>query len=126
MVTRVTSVTSLGRNGLYDWLIQRVSAVVIGVYFIGMLAYLIAQPNLDYGTWKAFIGSVPMQIATTLLVLSVAAHTWVGLWGVTTDYLTSLTFGKSATGVRLVVQMVIALLLLVYVLWGMVTIWGGA
>ncbi|NQY85123.1 MAG: succinate dehydrogenase, hydrophobic membrane anchor protein, partial [Alcanivorax sp.] len=59
----VTSVTSLGRNGLYDWLIQRVSAVVIAVYVIGMLGFLIAQPDLDYGTWSAFMGSVPMQIA---------------------------------------------------------------
>ncbi|MDX1803434.1 MAG: succinate dehydrogenase, hydrophobic membrane anchor protein [Alcanivorax sp.] len=122
----VTSVTSLGRNGLYDWLIQRVSAVVIGVYLIGMLGYLIGSGDLDYGTWKAFMGSVPMQIANTLLVFSVAAHTWIGLWGVTTDYLTGLTFGKAATGVRLVAQMAIALLLLVYVLWGLVMIWGGA
>ena len=43
----VTSVTSLGRNGLYDWLIQRVSAVIIGVYMIGMLGYLITAGDLD-------------------------------------------------------------------------------
>ena len=122
----VTSVTSLGRNGLYDWLIQRVSAVVIAVYVIGMLGFLIAQPDLDYGTWSAFMGSVPMQIANTLLLFSVAAHTCIGLWSVTTDYLTSLTFGKAATSVRLVVQMAIALLLLVYLLWGLLMIWGGA
>ncbi|WP_101675291.1 succinate dehydrogenase, hydrophobic membrane anchor protein [Alloalcanivorax mobilis] len=122
----VTSVTSLGRNGLYDWLIQRVSAVVIAVYMIGMLGFLITQSNLDFDTWSAFMGSAPMRIANTLLVLSVAAHTWIGLWSVTTDYLTSLTFGKAATKVRLVVQMVIALLLLVYVLWGLLMIWGGA
>ncbi|EKF74817.1 succinate dehydrogenase, hydrophobic membrane anchor protein [Alcanivorax hongdengensis A-11-3] len=122
----VTSVTSLGRNGLYDWLIQRVSAVIIGVYLIGMLGYLITAGDLDYGTWKALMSCVAMQIANTLLVLSVAAHTWIGLWGVTTDYLTGLTFGKAATGVRLVAQMVIALLLVIYVLWGLVMIWGGA
>lgn len=122
----VTSVTSLGRNGLYDWLIQRVTAVVIGVYVIGMLGFLLAQPDLSYGTWLALMGSAPMRIMNTLLMFSVAAHTWVGLWSVTTDYLTGLTLGKAATGVRLVVQMVIALLLLVYVLWGLLMIWGGA
>lgn len=122
----VTSVTSLGRNGLYDWLIQRVTAVVIGVYVIGMLGFLLAQPDLNYGTWLALMGSAPMRIMNTLLMFSVAAHTWVGLWSVTTDYLTGLTLGKAATGVRLVVQMVIALLLLVYVLWGLLMIWGGA
>lgn len=122
----VTSVTSLGRNGLYDWLIQRVSAVVIAVYVIGMVGFLLGHPDLDYGTWTAFMGSAPMQIANTLLLFSVAAHTWIGLWSVTTDYLTGMTLGKAATGVRLVVQMGIALLLLVYILWGLLMIWGGA
>lgn len=122
----VTSVTSLGRNGLYDWLIQRVSAVIIAVYVFVMVGFLLAHPHLDYGTWSGFMGSVPMEIANTLLLFSVAAHTWVGLWSVTTDYLTGMTLGKSATGVRLVVQVLIALLLLVYILWGLLMIWGGA
>lgn len=122
----VTSVTSLGRSGLYDWLIQRVSAVVIGVYVIGMIGFLLAQPDLDYGTWAALMGSAPMRIANTLLVFSVVVHAWIGLWSVTTDYLTRLTFGTAATAVRLVVQMAIVLLLLVYLLWGLLMIWGGA
>lgn len=122
----VTPVTSLGRNGLYDWLIQRVSAVIIGVYLIGMLGYLMVAGDLDYGSWKSFMGSICMQIANTLMVIAVAAHTWVGLWGVTTDYLTSLTFGKAATGVRLIAQVAIALALVVYLFWGLSLIWGGA
>lgn len=122
----VTSVTSLGRNGLYDWLIQRVSAVVIALYVIGMVGFLVCSGDLDYGTWSAFMGSTPMRIANTLMLFSVAAHTWAGLWIVTTDYLTGMTLGKAATGVRLVVQVAIALLLLVYILWGLLMIWGGA
>ena len=122
----VTSVTSLGRNGLYDWLIQRVSAVIIGVYLIFMLGYLMVSGELDFERWSAFMGSLCMQIANTLLVVAVAAHTWIGLWGVTTDYLTKLTFGKAATGVRLIAQVVIALALVVYLLWGLAMIWGGA
>ena len=31
----VTAVTNLGRSGLYDWLMQRVSAVILLAYFIG-------------------------------------------------------------------------------------------
>lgn len=121
----VTPVTSLGRNGLSDWLIQRVSAVIIAVYMIGMLGYLICAGDLDYSAWKAFMGSICMQIANTLLVIAVAAHTWIGLWGVTTDYLTRLTFGNAATAVRLIAQMAIALALAAYLLWGLALIWGG-
>lgn len=122
----VTSVTSFGKNGVSDWLVQRVTAVIIGVYFVGLLGWLMANSGFDYATWKGFMGSLPMQIANTLMLLSVAAHTWIGLWGVTTDYLTSLQLGGSATGIRLLVQAVIILLTLVYLLWGLVMIWGGA
>lgn len=122
----VTSATSLGRNGLYDWLIQRVTAVLLGVYTVVMLGFFLLNPDLDYGAWRAFMASLPMQIANTLMLLSVAAHGWVGLWTVVTDYLTSRQIGGPATGVRLVVEAALALSLLVYLLWGLVMIWGGA
>ena len=122
----VTSVTSLGRNGLSDWLIQRLSAVVIGVYAIALIAYLIANPGLDYEGWKACMTSVPVQIANTLVILSVVGHAWVGLWTVTTDYLTRTQFGNAATGLRLGVQALLVLAILVLLLWGLLIVWGGA
>ena len=72
------------------------------------------------------MGSFPMRIANTLLLFSVVTHTWVGLWTVATDYLTRMTFGGAATGVRLATQAIIGLLLLIYLLWGLLMIWGGA
>ena len=30
----VTAVTSMGRSGLYDWLMQRVTAVILLAYFL--------------------------------------------------------------------------------------------
>lgn len=122
----VTSVTSLGRNGLYDWLIQRATAVVLGVYFIFLMGWLMLNSGLDYITWKQFMGSLCMQIANTLVLFSVAAHAWVGLWTVSTDYITGLQFGGAAMRVRLLAQGGIALVTLVYLLWGLVMIWGGA
>lgn len=121
----VTNVTSLGRNGLYDWLLQRISAVVIAVYFVGVVGYLIAHPGLDYATWKAFMGCVFMQVANTIVFSLIAAHAWIGLWTATTDYLTKLAIKNHATGVRLVVQVVVALLLTFYLLFGLFLIWGG-
>jgi len=122
----VTSVTSLGRNGLYDWLIQRATAVVLGAYFVFVFGWLMVNSaGLDYLTWKAFMGSICMQIANTVVLFSVAAHAWVGLWTVTTDYITRLQFGGAATRVRLVAQGGIALVTLVYLLWGLVMIWGA-
>ena len=44
----VTSVTSFGRSGLYDWLVQRVSAVIILLYVLCHTAILWSNPDMDY------------------------------------------------------------------------------
>lgn len=121
----VTPVSSLGRNGLYDWLIQRVSAVVILLYIILVTGFLAINAGLDYDTWKGFMGSLAMQVTNTIVFILIAAHAWVGLWTVTTDYLTKLAIKKHSTGVRVVVQVVVALLLVAYLLLGFFMIWGG-
>ena len=36
----VTTVTSFGRSGLSDWLVQRVSAIILGAYSIFIVVYL--------------------------------------------------------------------------------------
>lgn len=121
----VTSVTSLGRNGLYDWIMQRVSAIVIGLYFIFMVGYLMSNQGMDYATWKAFMGSLPMQVINSIVFLMIAAHAWIGIWTVLTDYVTKLAIKKHYTGIRLTVTALVALLVVVYLLLGLYFIWGG-
>ena len=121
----VTSVTSLSRNGMSDWLIQRVSAVILAVYTIVVLGWLLTQGEVSYEAWSGFMGCLVMQIANTFMIIAVGAHAWVGLWTVTTDYLTTRQLGAAGTVARLFAQLVIALLTLVYLLWGLVIIWGG-
>ena len=85
----VTNITSLGRSGLSDWLMQRVSAVVLALYTVFMVAYLLFNPDLDYYAWTALFDQTWMRIFSLLAFISLAAHAWIGLWTVTTDYLTS-------------------------------------
>lgn len=122
----VTNVMSLGRNGLADWVIQRITAIIIGIYTLVLLGWLIVQGEVDHAAWSGFMGSPCMQIANTLMLFSVGAHGWIGLWTVTTDYMTRLQFGGAARWVRLLTQCVIALLTIIYLMWGLVMIWGGA
>ena len=44
----VTTITSYGRSGLADWLVQRVSAVILAVYSIFMVVYLLLNPQVDH------------------------------------------------------------------------------
>lgn len=122
----VTSATSLTKNGLADWVVQRFTAVVIAVYFVVVLGWIVGNSGFDYDAWKGFMGSTAMLIATTVTLFCIAAHTWIGLWGVTTDYLTTRQMGGLGTPSRIIAQAVIALVTLIYLVWGLVIIWGGA
>ncbi|GAA3900662.1 succinate dehydrogenase, hydrophobic membrane anchor protein [Halomonas cibimaris] len=114
----VTSITSFGRNGVSDWLMQRVSAVILAVYTVFMVAYLLLHPELDYYTWSGLFEQTWMRIFSLLAFVSLAAHAWVGLWTVTTDYL-------NATYQRVGVQMLIILAIFVYLVWGIQLLWGA-
>ena len=120
----VTSVTSLGKNGLYDWLIQRATAVVLGVYFLCVMSFLIANPDLSFAKWHAYMTSGYMRVFTLLALFSMAAHAWVGLWTISTDYLTTRQLGASGTVVRIAFQAVCALVTIIYVIWGVQILWG--
>ncbi len=120
----VTSVWSLGRNGLYDWVIQRVSAVVIAVYFVGVLGFLMSNPNISYETWSGFMGSLTMQVINTIVFVMIAAHAWVGIWTVLTDYASSHLVHKHHAALGIVLQTLMVLAISAYLLLGLFMIWG--
>ena len=120
----VTNVTSFGRSGLYDWVVQRITAVILGVYFVGLFGYLIMNPDLSFQQWQALFSSTWMRIASLMALLSLCAHAWVGLWTVSTDYLTTYLIGSKATVLRLLWQSGSVVLMFIYLVWGIQILWG--
>lgn len=114
----VTNITNLGRSGLSDWLIQRFSAIILALYTLFIVLYLLFNPGLDYAAWSGLFDQTWMRIFSLLAFVSIAAHAWVGLWTVTTDYL-------KATGARLAAQSVIILACFVFLVWGIQILWGA-
>ncbi len=122
-----TNVTNLGRSGLYDWLVQRVTAVILGIYFVVVMGFLICNSSdLSYQSWAAFMACMPMKVATILVLLSIAAHAWIGMWTISTDYLIKdgHLLGSVPAFVRIAFQSFCVLFLLACVLWGTLIIWG--
>lgn len=120
----VTSVTSLGKNGLYDWLIQRATAIVLAVYALCLTSFLLCNPDLTYADWHAYMTSGYMKVFSVIALLSIAAHGWVGIWSISTDYLTERQMGAMGTPLRLAFQGLCAVLTLVYLIWGIQILWG--
>jgi succinate dehydrogenase / fumarate reductase membrane anchor subunit len=120
----VTNVTSLGRSGLSDWLIARVSAYVMTAYLIFIVGYLMLTPELDYSQWAALNSSLPMRMFSLVTILSIAAHAWIGMWCVLTDYITVRLIGPKATALRIIFQLGMIAITLLYVIWAIDILWG--
>lgn len=114
----VSNASALGRNGVHEWLLVRASAIVICLYIIYLLGFIVFTDTLNYDVWRGFF-SLPMTKVFTLLTLfSILVHTWIGMWQVLTDYIKVLAL-------RLLLQLVIVIVLLVYLLYGTVVVWGA-
>ena len=118
----VTAVTSFGRSGLSDWLVQRGSGVILLAYFLFIGAVLLS--GVDYASWKALFEQTWVRIFSLLAILSLAAHAWIGMWAVFTDYLTERLMGPRGNVLRLLCQIGTSLLIFVYVVWGIQILWG--
>ena len=113
----VANITSLTRNGLRDWLLQRVSAVVLLLYFLVLGFFFCSHKPLTYGTLQAFFYQDWVRVFSLLALLSVLLHAWIGIWTVLTDYV-------KCSCLRLILEVVVALALLSMVAWGIIVLWS--
>lgn len=121
----VTPVASLGRSGLADFVAQRVSAVVLLAYAFCVLGFFLAAPP-NHERLVAFFGNLPMRGFTTLAVLALAVHAWVGMWTIGTDYLRAHYFGRGHAVVLALYQIGCLAVVFVYLIWPLSVVWGLA
>jgi succinate dehydrogenase / fumarate reductase membrane anchor subunit len=103
--------------GSFDWLVQRVTAVVMIVYTLLVIMVLVRIPQFDYWHWKA-MWQVPMlRYCTALFLLSLFLHAWVGVRDIFMDYI------KDA-GLRLTLYVLVVVALTWYAIWSVQILWG--
>lgn len=113
----VKSVLGVNHSGLRDWLIQRISAVFMTVYFISLIFFLILHPDLAYYEWQGLFASTWVKVATLLCILLLLLHAWVGMWTVFTDYVT-------CSVLRLLLHTVVGLALVGFFFAALLILWG--
>ncbi len=119
----VTNVTSLTRSGLSDFVVQRVSAAILALYTLCVLGFFLVTPDVSYEVLVRYFTGTPMKLFSTLAVLALAAHAWIGMWTIGTDYLREAHVGGSATTLRLLYQAVCLLVIFIYIAWALQVIW---
>jgi succinate dehydrogenase membrane anchor subunit len=102
--------------GLRDWLAQRITAVVMAVYSVVLVALLLSGGPVDYAAWKALFAQGWMRVATLLFAVSVAWHMWVGVRDILMDYV-------KPDGMRLTLQVLTLLTIAAYLGWTIQILW---
>jgi succinate dehydrogenase / fumarate reductase membrane anchor subunit len=105
--------------GTRDWLVQRMSAVVIALFTLVVAGVLLFSPAMDYAAWKALFAHPAFRILAFLTMVGLLLHAWVGMRDILMDYV-------RPTGARLVLEVVVIALLVVYLGWSIHILWGLA
>lgn len=111
-------ITSFGFSGLRDWLLQRVTAIILGLYALFLMGFLLIHPQLTYHQWHALFQYTLMRITTVIALLGLMIHAWIGMWTVSTDYI-------KLSCIRLSLQILGILTLLACFIWGIMILWGA-
>ena len=114
----VTIATGLGRTGFQDWLIQRVTAVILTAYIFYLFWFCLSYANeMNYHLWRSLFSNTLMRYFSLAALISLIAHAWIGMWTITTDYI-------KITRLRIYVQFIIVFVLFISFVWGCRILWG--
>ncbi|MFA0084573.1 succinate dehydrogenase, hydrophobic membrane anchor protein [Vibrio sp. 10N.286.49.C2] len=114
----VGSVSSVGRNGVHDFLLIRATAIIMTLYTIYIVSFCAFSGDISYVSWTQFFGGTFTKVFTMLALTSVLIHAWIGLWQVLTDYI-------KCTKLRGGLQLAIVATLLGYFFSGFFILWGA-
>lgn len=107
--------------GLKEWMMQRITAIILAVYTVVLLVGFLISPQMDYAHWVRlfnfeFLGLPLGKLLAMLAVLSLAYHAWIGVRDIWMDYI-------KPTGLRLGLQVLTGLWLVAAVVYAAEILW---
>ncbi len=102
--------------GFRDWLAQRVTAVLMALFTVVVLAQVLMPGEIGYDKWAAIFSAQWMKVLTFVVILSLAYHAWVGVRDIWMDYV-------KPVGLRLVLQVCSIVWLVGCAGWAVQVLW---
>ena len=103
--------------GLRDWLAQRVTAALMALFTLAVLAQVIfSRGPIGYDSWAGIFHPQWMKALTFATILALVYHAWVGARDVLMDYV-------KPVGIRLVLQFMAIVWLLGCAGWAIQVLW---
>jgi len=102
--------------GLKEWMIQRVTAIVMVVFTIVLLITYLVNGNPSYDGWAGLFANQFMKLLTLLALLSLFYHAWIGVRDIWMDYV-------KPVGIRLALQVLTVLWLVGCAVYAIQILW---
>ena len=103
--------------GLRDWLAQRVTAALMALFTIALLAQvLLTSGPIGYEVWAGIFAVQWMKVLTFVVIVALLYHVWVGMRDIWMDYV-------KPVGVRLVLHVFTLVWLVACAGWAFSVLW---
>ena len=103
--------------GLRDWMAQRVTAVLMALFTLIVLAQVIfTKGAIGYDKWAGIFSAQWMKTLTFVVILALLYHAWVGMREILMDYV-------KPAGIRLAVQIFSIVWLVGCAGWAIQVLW---
>ena len=104
--------------GLRDWLAQRVTAALMALFTLALLAQvLLFKGPIGYDKWAGIFSSQWMKVLTFTVIVALIYHVWVGMRDIWMDYVTG------SVALRLCLQIFTMVWLTACAGWAIQVIW---
>lgn len=103
--------------GMRFWLMQRIAAVVMAVYFPFAAIYIFLQGPDNYEGWVQLNQPIWWRVLSFISLLSLCLHAWIGVRDVFRDYV-------QRQGLRNILQVLVELSLFACLVWALMIFWS--
>jgi succinate dehydrogenase / fumarate reductase membrane anchor subunit len=79
-------------HGLNEWLLQRLTAVYIGLFGVVVIVYSFCSTGITFSRWQNWFNHPLIKIGLAVFVISLLVHGWTGMRSVFLDYAKPLWF----------------------------------
>ena len=103
-------------SGYSRWKIQRITSLVLMIYIGFLLGVLLVNKSVDWNMWNLMVHNLAFQICSTIAILAMLKHSYLGIWMVVTDY--------APRCVQNLINNILLFLIIILGVWGIYLVWS--
>jgi succinate dehydrogenase / fumarate reductase membrane anchor subunit len=103
--------------GLRDWLAQRVTAIIMAIYTVILLALFLTGNDFGYEAWAGIFAHQWFKLITFAVFVALFYHAWVGMRDIWMDYVTHSVVLRLVFQVATIVWLVASVGYAAQILW---------